>query len=458
MIGDKRQKLPPDLVDATQALLDSAALSGERVVSVARIVFCGIMGVRSWLVGFEAESSSRRLTTFAIVLAIAFSAASLAAVRRRVRPAPLVHLSVTVDAVMAFGALATNVLWPWPGYLGIINMPDLAVLVLLAFAAGLRGVPSAAALGGVLFGAAFVALCVLDRQNIAPRLTSQTHHYVLYGVIIATASAMAVVFAVRARRLAGEAARTAVHLDVAGRNLGGLLRDHHDLRALLASARLNAELLSREVGAGAPPTEAQRLAAAVRDDLSQVHAAVDDIKARTWGELAVLEGPRPVALGPAIAEVLAGLAPRFPQVTLSSGEAAFEVRVAGGAPTLRRILYNLVLNACEGDGRRAAARVEVTALAERAAVCLCVADDGPGFAEQVLAPAVAGRSTKAGGSGLGLTLVDALVRACRGELAVGNRPGGGAAVTVRLPGAPASSASRGWFRRQPARATPASGS
>ena len=69
-----------------------------------------------------------------------------------------------------------------------------------------------------------------------------------------------------------------------------------------------------------------------------------------------------------------------------------------------------------------------------------VDDRGPGFPVDFLPHAFdrfhrAGdaRSRGDGGSGLGLSIVRAIVRAHGGEVAATNRAGGGAAVTIELP-------------------------
>jgi two-component system OmpR family sensor kinase len=71
-----------------------------------------------------------------------------------------------------------------------------------------------------------------------------------------------------------------------------------------------------------------------------------------------------------------------------------------------------------------------------------VRDDGPGFPEEFLPHAFerfrrpdAGRSRDGGGAGLGLTIVQAICTAHGGRATARNAPGGGAVVTLWLPGA-----------------------
>jgi two-component system, NtrC family, C4-dicarboxylate transport sensor histidine kinase DctB len=97
---------------------------------------------------------------------------------------------------------------------------------------------------------------------------------------------------------------------------------------------------------------------------------------------------------------------------------------------------NLVINACEGDGQRRAARVDVEVRIDGAhgRVVVDVIDDGPGFPAEVLVARLGEtRSTKLGGSGFGLVLTQAMAQASDGTLKRGNRSSGGAVVSLSLP-------------------------
>ncbi|MFI2759736.1 ATP-binding protein [Streptomyces echinatus] len=100
---------------------------------------------------------------------------------------------------------------------------------------------------------------------------------------------------------------------------------------------------------------------------------------------------------------------------------------------LRQVLGNLLANVRTHTPGDAPVRLG----AERAdgVVRLCVADEGPGLAEDDAAR-VFDRFFRAGGgagSGLGLAIVQGVVRAHGGEVAVRTAPGEGLAVTVTLP-------------------------
>jgi signal transduction histidine kinase len=111
-------------------------------------------------------------------------------------------------------------------------------------------------------------------------------------------------------------------------------------------------------------------------------------------------------------------------------------RVRGDVDMLRRVLRNLGENAA----RHAADRIDI-ALADRGdEVVLTVDDDGPGIPEserdRVLQRFVRldeARSRDDGGSGLGLSIVDEVVRAHGGWLSIERSPLGGARIQVTMP-------------------------
>jgi signal transduction histidine kinase len=105
--------------------------------------------------------------------------------------------------------------------------------------------------------------------------------------------------------------------------------------------------------------------------------------------------------------------------------------------SIRRALSNLVENALAYAGN---ARIELRE--ESGAVEIVVDDDGPGIPEdrlvEVLRPFIRldnARARNTAGMGLGLPIVDRVVRAEGGTLHLANKPRGGLRVTIRLPNA-----------------------
>ena len=122
---------------------------------------------------------------------------------------------------------------------------------------------------------------------------------------------------------------------------------------------------------------------------------------------------------------------------VESGRLAFHrppgvLRLNADRDQLRRALLNLVQNGLEATAP--AGHVRVSAHAEGDHLRLAVSDDGPGLTpEQEDQLFVPGFTTKAHGSGLGLTLVERIVTDHGGTLAVESAPGHGTTFVLRLP-------------------------
>jgi two-component system sensor histidine kinase KdpD len=118
------------------------------------------------------------------------------------------------------------------------------------------------------------------------------------------------------------------------------------------------------------------------------------------------------------------------------------IEVSPGLPLVRmdfvlmqQVVANLLLNAALHTP--AGSEVRIAAVTEAETLVLTVADNGPGLPPDSLpllfekfyrAPAA-----PAGGTGLGLAIVKGFVEAQGGQVKAENRPGGGAAFTVRMP-------------------------
>ena len=110
--------------------------------------------------------------------------------------------------------------------------------------------------------------------------------------------------------------------------------------------------------------------------------------------------------------------------------------VTGDAPRLRQVLSNLVTNALT----HTSAPVRVRVSSGNGVAAVEVIDAGPGIPPEERSRvferfyrADASRTRASGGSGLGLSIVAALVAAHDGQVAVDETPGGGATFRVTLP-------------------------
>ncbi len=111
-------------------------------------------------------------------------------------------------------------------------------------------------------------------------------------------------------------------------------------------------------------------------------------------------------------------------------------RVRGDRARLAQVLANLVDNAVRHT--RSLVRISVRTDGDHAIVI--VEDDGPGIPaaqrHRVFERFVRlddSRGRRSGGSGLGLAIVAEIVQAHGGTVSIGDRPGGGCRVEVRLP-------------------------
>jgi two-component system sensor histidine kinase KdpD len=118
------------------------------------------------------------------------------------------------------------------------------------------------------------------------------------------------------------------------------------------------------------------------------------------------------------------------------------VEISAGLPLVRmdfvlmhqamtNLLSNAALHTPPGT------EVRVSAVVAKADLVIEVADRGPGMPPASIARAFEkfyrGPSAGTGGTGLGLSLVKGFVEAQGGAVTAGNRPGGGAVFTIRLP-------------------------
>lgn len=240
--------------------------------------------------------------------------------------------------------------------------------------------------------------------------------------------------AVNAQLLEAQSARAATLegalVDVLGRS--------HDVNNTVTGALLDAEALEEFARAGSVPPKEDflTLASSVRGALKQIrdlaHAMRDE------GRGAVARSPENVDVRPVCNDAVRNLHLLHPDttVTLDLPAGGLPVSVNCGLASLRSVLDNLLLNACQGDGKRGASHVRLRAELDRsgALLRLVVEDDGPGFrAEQLACPITPFVTTKRNGTGLGLYTTERLVAASGGTVVRSNRSEGGACVELTLP-------------------------
>jgi signal transduction histidine kinase len=143
-----------------------------------------------------------------------------------------------------------------------------------------------------------------------------------------------------------------------------------------------------------------------------------------------------VAVNRLVQDVLAFLDARLREhaITVATTLGADVPDIPGDESQIRQILLNLVVNAIHAMER--GGRLTLATACRGGEVLLTVGDTGPGISEaireKIFLPFFTTKDVDRG-TGLGLAVVHGIVKAHRGRIAVGGRPGEGAEFTVALP-------------------------
>jgi two-component system, OmpR family, sensor kinase len=209
----------------------------------------------------------------------------------------------------------------------------------------------------------------------------------------------------------------------------------HELRTPLTSIRGYSEMLRR--GAEESPADADLARRRIEEESIRMTGLVDDMLV-----LARLDQGRPLEQEPVDLQAIAtdavadarAVAPRR-EINLTS---IGRVVVNGDDTRLRQVLGNLVRNALVHTPSQTP--IDVNLSTEDSVAKLSVTDHGPGIppedVDRVFESfyrADPSRSRDSGGSGLGLSIVSAVVTAHGGHVIVRETEGGGATFEVELP-------------------------
>ncbi|MEV0947674.1 HAMP domain-containing sensor histidine kinase [Rhodococcus sp. NPDC049939] len=209
----------------------------------------------------------------------------------------------------------------------------------------------------------------------------------------------------------------------------------HELRTPLTTIRGFAELYRQ----GAV-TDAESLMSRIEGEASRMGLLVEDLLMLARLDTERPLESRPVDLLPMAVDTVHGARAVAPErsIELDVRPGPGTLEVSGDEARLRQVLGNLVANATKHTPTTADVVVRLCPTEE--SVILEVADTGPGLSEEDAARvferfyrADASRTRKSGGSGLGLSIVAALVAAHKGTVSVETAPGEGATFRVELP-------------------------
>ena len=209
----------------------------------------------------------------------------------------------------------------------------------------------------------------------------------------------------------------------------------HELRTPLTSIRGYAELFRR--GAADRPEDLALSMQRIEEEAARMGVLVDELLL-----LASADQMRPMEMQPVeLRSVMEDVA-RAARVTDAARaielDAADDLTVSGDDLRLRRALTNLVRNALAHTPAGTPITLRLTRAGNDAV--MTVEDAGDGLSDEVLAHAFErfwrqdpSRARNTGGAGLGLAIVEAIVRGHGGTVSAENVPGGGARFTIRIP-------------------------
>ncbi len=209
----------------------------------------------------------------------------------------------------------------------------------------------------------------------------------------------------------------------------------HELRTPIAAVSAYAELFER--GGAERPHDLARIVSGIRTETARMDRLVNDLLT-----LARLDEGVPMERAPVELVALASDAVRT--ATAVGPEwpvhfwAAHPVEVTGDKDRLRQVIDNLLANVRAHTPPGTSATVRVDQAGDEAEIE--VRDTGPGMpAEEArhvferFYRADPARARASGGSGLGLSIVSAIVTAHGGTVSATSTPGQGMTVTIRLP-------------------------
>jgi two-component system, OmpR family, phosphate regulon sensor histidine kinase PhoR len=213
----------------------------------------------------------------------------------------------------------------------------------------------------------------------------------------------------------------------------------HELKTPLAAIRGLVETILDDE-AMEPATE-RRFLGSIRAQTGRLGDLVEEMLALSRLEAEGAAFLRvPLDLRDPVREALQALLPqgRERRLEVVDETGTTPVIVLGSSEPLRRVAANLIDNALKYTPAGGTVRVRVRADGERG--LLEVVDSGPGIAlserERIFERFYRldkGRGRDSGGTGLGLAIVKHLVAGLRGQIAVGDAPGGGSLFRVAFP-------------------------
>lgn len=212
----------------------------------------------------------------------------------------------------------------------------------------------------------------------------------------------------------------------------------HEVEVLKRVVRVISHEVNNSLAPVASLVHSARLIAKNPEHAGKLERVFDTIEERARHLKGFLEGyatlarlPKPKPASVAWPDFIAKLSALYPRVRF--GEPPAQPGWFDPAQ-LEQVLINLLKNAAEASDAEPDVEVKVAAL-EDGTTEIGVLDRGPGFSEEALKNALMPLyTTKASGSGMGLSLSQEIVEAHGGSIGISNRSDGGGWIRLILPG------------------------
>jgi signal transduction histidine kinase len=438
LAGDEAPPVPPPPGHREIQHEELSRLFG-RMVGARLVAIPPLLALALWLVWPDPSAWRRALGAVTVAVLLAFFVAEWVRLRRRgFTPGAVVRnvgfgivgfaaLALTTGGlaspfliVSLFLSVISGIFVPWPAN-GLLALFQIGATWAFAAAALTRAVPdfNLGAFGGG------PTLPVPDAWFLAQA------SLLTVGYAFATTAGRAVRWSFdrmvqRAASAQEESLR--LHADRAEELTALSAEIAHELKNPLASVKGLAGLLAQHLPDGKP---AERLAV-LRREVDRMQSVLDEFLNFSRPLVPLALGDSDVgALCREVAALHEGMA-RERGVEIAVRAPAVPVRC--DPRKAKQVLVNLVQNALDASPTGAAVEIEAEAGTDGGAR-VRVLDRGrglePALAAQVFSPGV---TSKADGSGLGLTIARALARQHGGDVDLVPRPGGGTAAVMTLPG------------------------
>jgi two-component system OmpR family sensor kinase len=213
----------------------------------------------------------------------------------------------------------------------------------------------------------------------------------------------------------------------------------HELRTPLTSLRGYAELIRLRGKEGTDP-DARDALRRIEAEGTRMSRLVEDLLTLARHDRGAMPVWEPVPLTEVVTDAIAGVHAAHPQRTITMVDPGTPATVLGDHDLLLQVVRNVITNAAV---HTPSGPITVTVSTPPGEVVVAVRDTGPGLPPEQAAHvfdrfwrADMGRTRVRGGSGLGLSIVQALAAQHGGGVTFETSPAAGSTVTIRLPAAP----------------------